>query len=445
MSLHDFRAWLQTIYASEVTGRPLSRDAAGDYVSRLRKLSRLTGQKVENASCEELDGFLDLLSADAGLRQRIPTKVVDDVAVAVRRYREFLQGATAPMVLHGIPAPGAMVHRLTAENEEVDLSAPHDGAEGMPGEIRAEPVPSRTRSPKHTSAQYIAACEWAAKVADEHITRSEAITALVAEQALNAKSAEVLFNNYRCLRLGQTFRAPMSAAAMQHFVDSIVARHGAESLPNLIASLQGHVDYAATKWGNPSEGMVSILAALRGQLSESEELNQELNLLVSTATALPPSTPAGNPSLRASEILREIWVRGPQHAAFRRELLRRWSESCSVHGVPCNGQLRASHIVAWRLDKSLRGDVNNGLLLSVPLDNLFDQGLISFADDGTLLKSNQLQRETALHFGLRPGLCLNWDRLPESARQAIRTNLARHRAFHISERQHQYTPLTSAP
>ncbi|MFP2926184.1 HNH endonuclease [Pyxidicoccus sp. 3LG] len=302
-------------------------------------------------------------------------------------------------------------------------------------------MPSKKRSPKHTPEQYMAACEWAAKVDNGSNQSSEAIAALVDEQRMNDKSAGVLLGNYRRLRLGQTIRSQMSADAMQHFADSIVARHGAESLPNLITSIQGYVKYAARQWGNPSKGMVGILAALRGQLSESERLDR----LVSTATELLPSTPDGSPSLRATEILREIWVRGPQHAAFRRELLHRWSESCSVHGAPCNGQLRASHIVAWRLDESLRGDVNNGLLLSVPLDNLFDQGLISFKHDGTLLKSHQLQPETARHFGLEPGLHLKWDRLPESARQAIQKNLARHRNFHITQQQHRYGPLTSAP
>jgi hypothetical protein len=285
----------------------------------------------------------------------------------------------------------------------------------------------------------MAACEWAANVDDGSRQRSEAIAALVAEQALNKKSAGVLLDNYRRLRLGQIIRSQMSAEAMQYFADRIVARHGAKSLKKLIASIQGYVTYAAEQWGNPSKGMVSLIEALRGQLSESKKLDR----LVSSATELLPSTPDVGSGLRASEILREIWVRGPQHAAFRRELLRRWSESCSVHGAHCNGQLRASHIVAWRLDESLRGDVNNGLLLSVPLDNLFDQGLISFNDDGTLTQSQRLQRETARHFGIRPGLRLKWDRLPEPARQAIRTNLAKHREFHSTEQQHQYEPLTS--
>ncbi|NPC69508.1 HNH endonuclease [Corallococcus exiguus] len=428
MPFDEFRAWLHTRYTSEVTGRPLSRAAAVDYVSRLRKLSHLTGRDVENASGDELDSFLDLLSTDAELRQRIPLKVVDDVAVAVRRYREFLGEA-------------ATSTEDQVENEVVDSARPHDGSEDVTDEALAESVTGRTRSAKHTPEQFAAACEWAAQVVDGHKTRAEAIAALVQDQAMNAGSAEVLLNNYRCLRLGQGFSSPMSAEAVQYFVDSIVARFGAESIPGLMTSLQGYVDYAVAQWGNPSKGVVRILEALRGQFTASEAWSP----LVSAATALQPSSPEGSSNLPASEILREIWVRGPQHAAFRRELLRRWSGSCSVHGVPCNGQLRASHIVAWRLDESLRGDVNNGLLLSSPLDALFDQGLISFADDGNLLESDQLQRETALHFGIRPGLRLRWDHLPESAQQAIQANLARHRAFHASEQQHGYAPPASAP
>jgi putative restriction endonuclease len=37
-----------------------------------------------------------------------------------------------------------------------------------------------------------------------------------------------------------------------------------------------------------------------------------------------------------------------------------------------------------------RPDVHNGLLLSTLWDAAFDRGLISFADDGTVLASSQL-------------------------------------------------------
>jgi predicted restriction endonuclease len=52
--------------------------------------------------------------------------------------------------------------------------------------------------------------------------------------------------------------------------------------------------------------------------------------------------------------------------------------------------LRASHIVPWAdCDDEQRLDIHNGLLLSALWDGAFDQGLVSFADDGAVLASPQ--------------------------------------------------------
>lgn len=183
--------------------------------------------------------------------------------------------------------------------------------------------------------------------------------------------------------------------------------------------------------GSGSPGMQRILDRLRRELGEPD-WNKSLGdaLLTVEAGAQDPM------NKQASEILREIWARGPQHAAFRRSLRRRWNNVCAVHGVPCNDQLRASHIVAWRLDEALRGDVDNGLLLSVPLDSLFDCGLITFSSNGGMLFSSQLAEQTMAHFGLRPGLQLDWLHLSKATRSRVETNLARHRALYAS--QHGY-------
>src|SRR5690606_21788990 len=109
-----------------------------------------------------------------------------------------------------------------------------------------------------------------------------------------------------------------------------------------------------------------------------------------------------------SEILREVWVRGPQHAHFRRKLQRRWNNKCAVTDMSCNGLLRASHIIPWSANELLRGDVDNGLLLCVPLDSLFDRGLISFDDSGRLIESSELHRDTAYLFGIVPGMQISW-------------------------------------
>ena len=73
-------------------------------------------------------------------------------------------------------------------------------------------------------------------------------------------------------------------------------------------------------------------------------------------------------------------------------------------------------IIAERLD------VHNGLLLSALWDAAFDRGLISFADNGTVLASPELS-ETA-----RAALALENAPSLVGLRNAHRANLARHRA-----------------
>ncbi|WP_306755463.1 HNH endonuclease signature motif containing protein [Paracoccus actinidiae] len=65
--------------------------------------------------------------------------------------------------------------------------------------------------------------------------------------------------------------------------------------------------------------------------------------------------------------------------------------------------LRASHIKPWRASTTYEKlDGNNGLLLSLHIGHLFDQGFISFADDGALLVSPQADVDTLILWGLEP-------------------------------------------
>ncbi|WP_417535604.1 HNH endonuclease [Methylophaga sp.] len=65
---------------------------------------------------------------------------------------------------------------------------------------------------------------------------------------------------------------------------------------------------------------------------------------------------------------------------------------CRLTGVEDKRLLRASHIKPWRCceNNHERLDGNNGLLLTPNADLLFDQGYISFQDDGRLLVSAQI-------------------------------------------------------
>lgn len=90
---------------------------------------------------------------------------------------------------------------------------------------------------------------------------------------------------------------------------------------------------------------------------------------------------------------------------FRRELLRRWGGACAVTGCAVAAILRASHCKPWReSNHSERLDSNNGLILSANLDALFDVGLISFQDDGTMIVAKALTHPERIALGIPSGL-----------------------------------------
>jgi predicted restriction endonuclease len=89
-------------------------------------------------------------------------------------------------------------------------------------------------------------------------------------------------------------------------------------------------------------------------------------------------------------------------ALFRQALLEYWNGRCPLTCITDPALLRASHIVPWAECESdaLRLDVHNGLLLSALWDAAFDDGLVSFADDGTVLRSPNLTAEAATALNL---------------------------------------------
>lgn len=82
---------------------------------------------------------------------------------------------------------------------------------------------------------------------------------------------------------------------------------------------------------------------------------------------------------------------------FRAALMAYWNGTCPITGITDPELLRASHIVRWADCQSdaERLDVHNGLLLSALWDAAFDQGLVSFDDEGAVLVSPRLSAAAA--------------------------------------------------
>lgn len=110
---------------------------------------------------------------------------------------------------------------------------------------------------------------------------------------------------------------------------------------------------------------------------------------------------------------------------FRARLDEKW-KGCVVTGCTTRALLRASHIKPWRQSTNEeRLDPDNGLLLAAHLDAAFDQGLISFTDEGRILiNSQRLPPDEMRRIGITADMKLR----PESRVKA--TYLSQHRILH---------------
>ncbi|MDN7182516.1 HNH endonuclease [Caballeronia sp. SEWSISQ10-4 2] len=125
--------------------------------------------------------------------------------------------------------------------------------------------------------------------------------------------------------------------------------------------------------------------------------------------------------------LRHRWVR-LHHEIFRDRVWAHWGGRCAVTDHKCGGHLVASHILPWKVaNPTQKTDIDNGLLLTPPLDFLFDRGYISFANDGSMLR-NPMPQGMAELFALKS----NDPRIrhPGKLTPGMRSYLARHREHH---------------
>lgn len=98
-------------------------------------------------------------------------------------------------------------------------------------------------------------------------------------------------------------------------------------------------------------------------------------------------------------------------ARYRAALIALWNGACALTGVDIPELLRASHAKPWS-DASDRErlDPFNGVLLEARFDLLFDQGLISFNDDGTIMTSARLSGDHCRQLGITPDMRLRFIR-----------------------------------
>lgn len=95
---------------------------------------------------------------------------------------------------------------------------------------------------------------------------------------------------------------------------------------------------------------------------------------------------------------------------YREALMNYWKGACSVTKCTIPEILRASHAKEWNKCTAAeeRLDVYNGFLLSANLDALFDKGLITFDDNGSIMLSSRLAESDLRKVGVYPDMRLRW-------------------------------------
>lgn len=94
--------------------------------------------------------------------------------------------------------------------------------------------------------------------------------------------------------------------------------------------------------------------------------------------------------------VRNVKTRGAAQKVFADRVKAYYKHVCAITGMSQKEFLVASHIVPWKDDHNNRTNPQNGICLSVLCDRAFDQGYITFLDDGKMIISEYAKRDKVL-------------------------------------------------
>jgi len=174
----------------------------------------------------------------------------------------------------------------------------------------------------------------------------------------------------------------------------------------LAAFSQQNVALALGDYGTPMAAPLPTGAAGGRTVTEIPALHRLLARAIQLSRALPDEllhafekATAALP--RTTEIERLVVQRVGQDI-FRQGLVDFWEGRCAVTGLAVPELLRASHIKPWAdcESDSERLDVYNGILLAIHLDAVFDKGLMTVEDDGTIVWANMFGQDAREALGV---------------------------------------------
>lgn len=150
------------------------------------------------------------------------------------------------------------------------------------------------------------------------------------------------------------------SAALTSYIDFLVEFRNAASLLEAFDSHEGSEDEIAAKLDHPLQFPETLL----------EDLNKA----------------------EGREVVREVKTRVNQRV-FRDIILKLYNQRCCLIGLDVPEVNRASHIIPWAEENSLRLDPRNGLCLSATYDAAFDRHLITLDGDYRIVLSKDLKNQ----------------------------------------------------
>lgn len=123
--------------------------------------------------------------------------------------------------------------------------------------------------------------------------------------------------------------------------------------------------------------------------SDHKDDESEIVKKLKTKINYPKYLTEGLDKKQGEEVVRSVTVQLNQNV-FRKIILQIYNQSCCITGLNFPEVIRASHIIPWADDSTIRLDPRNGLCLSASYDAAFDRNLISLDDDYRIILSKNI-------------------------------------------------------
>ncbi len=162
------------------------------------------------------------------------------------------------------------------------------------------------------------------------------------------------------------------------------------------------------------QALLPVDAIVRGQEIPTVETSPEVNSWDEHLLKALENDPTIPDTERTSVVQARIG-----QGLFKRRVMR-LERRCRVTGVDRIEHLRASHCKPWRDSTNAeRLDGENGLLLTPSIDHLFDEGFISFEDNGILVISPVAHHPSLQRMGIQTSDVVNVGGFSEGQRRYL--------------------------